>query len=367
MMANYTTQVDYFAGFSEWDELRCLFMAFHFIITFVGPMLLSCVIWYENNGCDVHYRTVVNILLSHSCWINLVRCIFARVPYVILMALGPHSRPTCDGIMFIGRFFYQALLSQILLWQVMKYIYIFHWNNVVALNDEFIACFVTATNLMLILVLTVTTSTIGFHNTEEDFHICTGNNPLINLNQTPFLQLSLSSAGNPLELLDSLDPSGKVHSFIMISMVLVSLRIWAYIQADAFIKVWKTLTDSQREVAQDSVSFQTPEESFFHKIKTSIIGAAGSLVAAIFMVLLMLPARITRKIFIANMDEINYGHGRTMMYMSRINLAIFSYCLLPVVLICSSQKMRQTVWKEIKLLCSKAIKFIFDYFQKIGV
>ena len=131
LSTNSSVPLDYFAGYREWDELKYFYLGFHIIITIIGPALLYWVIWYENNRCDAHYRTVINILLSHLCWINLIRCIVSRIPHAVMMIGGPHSRQWCDALVFVSRFSYLCLMTEILAWQVMKYVYIFYWKHVV--------------------------------------------------------------------------------------------------------------------------------------------------------------------------------------------------------------------------------------------
>lgn len=104
---------NYFAGFMEWDELKYAYLGLHTLITVFGPALLSLVIWYESYGCDANYRTLVNILLSHTCWINLLRCLIIRIPHVVTMLLAPHSHQLCNGLIFIVRFDYLCLVVEV--------------------------------------------------------------------------------------------------------------------------------------------------------------------------------------------------------------------------------------------------------------
>ena len=57
------------------------------------------IIWYENNGCAAHYRTVINILLCNTCIINTLRGFVTRVPHAIMIIFSPMSMTFCDGIL----------------------------------------------------------------------------------------------------------------------------------------------------------------------------------------------------------------------------------------------------------------------------
>ena len=316
-MANSSVETNYFDGLREWDALKCFFIAFHIIITFIGPALLYCVIWYENYGCDARYRTVVNILLSHSCWINLTRCIVERIPHVIMMILAPHSSRVCDGFLFLARFDHLCLMSELLLWQAIRYIYIFHWKNVATLDDQFIACFLTTTNLLMCVVFTFVTYMKGFHNVNEEFHICTGKNPVLNFNQTPFLQLSVSSSPNPVELLNKIDPLWTLNTLILVLLFIVTFRTWVYSRKDEFAKLLRRPVIINQVAPLNQASIHSSEHqnpNFWQITKTSLIGASGSLVAVISLVLLILPAITARGIFTKNADKINYGHGCIIYY-----------------------------------------------------
>ena len=363
LSTNSSVPLDYFAGFREWDELKYFSLGFHIIITFIGPGLLYWVIWYETYGCNANYRTVVNILLSHICWINLARCIITRIPHVIIMIHRLHSILLCDAFVLGARFCYLCLMTEILVWQVMKYIYIFHWKNVVAINDNFIACFLTTTNILLSGVISFVTYMKGFHNVNEEFHICTGKNPLLNFNQTPFLHLSVTDDQNPIEQLYKVEPVSHINTFIWLTLVFASLRIWVYSHKDELAEFANKLRGRKRAAPVFTISLNATEPqnpNFYQVSQTSLIGAAGSFIFVISVVLLMLPSMISRKIFIANVNEINHGYGRTVMYISRITLSILSYCLLPMVLILGRKKIRVSVWKELKQNCFIKLNLLSD-------
>ena len=92
-------QNDFFSEFNQWDEMKYLLLFFHTMISFIAPVLMFSIIWYENNGCAAHYRTVINILLCNTCIINTLRGFVTRVPHAIMIIFSPMSMTFCDGIL----------------------------------------------------------------------------------------------------------------------------------------------------------------------------------------------------------------------------------------------------------------------------
>jgi len=351
-MAKSSLEEYYFKGFQDWDELKFVFMGFHLIVTFVTPPLLLSIIWYENYGCDAHHRTVVNILLSHICWAQLTRSFFARIPNgVVIMIVWPVSRYFCEAAIFVSRFYYLFMIMEILLWQVMKYIYIFHWKNAVNLNDEFIACFLTATNIMMCCIVTTATQIMGLHTIQEEFHICIGKNPSFTINQRAFLRQSVTNLKNPLHELAKTDINGCLNHFVWLCMVLITLRIWIFSRKHVLKKIFETIMIRRSSSATNPLpqqAFEHQNPNAFHATKASLVGAAGSFAAIISFIVLMLPVINARQSFISDVNGINYGRGRTMMYVSRISQLVMNNFLFPLILICSGKKMRSTIWSRVK-------------------
>ena len=170
-----------YAGFMEWDNFKLLYLIFHICLTFVAPLILYSIVWYERHGSDLQYRTVTHIVLSHICLISIAKCLTARIPYVAILFISPLSPNKCDLIILIGRHSFLCSFNEILIWQLTKYFYIFKWRHLVSLNDEFSAIFLTMCNLLLSAVFLIATYMSGYHNAELDYHICTGRSPRFNI------------------------------------------------------------------------------------------------------------------------------------------------------------------------------------------
>ena len=61
-----------YAGLLQWDSLKVASIVVNVVIMFIGPSLLYAVIWYERYSADLMYRTLINQLLSHMCYIEVI-------------------------------------------------------------------------------------------------------------------------------------------------------------------------------------------------------------------------------------------------------------------------------------------------------
>jgi len=82
---NQSSAENFFAGVMHWDGLKFFYLVFQIIITVVGPCLLHSIYWYERFSAELHYRTLLNQLISHFCLLSIAGCIFARFPYVLIL------------------------------------------------------------------------------------------------------------------------------------------------------------------------------------------------------------------------------------------------------------------------------------------
>jgi hypothetical protein len=179
-MSNEITD-NIYSGLLEWDNFKLFYIIFHILLTFVAPLVLYSIVWYERYGSDLQYRTLMHMILSHICLISIARCLTARIPYVAILFTSPLSPNKCDSIILIGRYSFMCTFNEILIWQLIKYLYIFKWQHLVSLNDEFSAIFLTMCNLLLSAVFSIATYMSGYHNAELDYHICTGRSPRVNI------------------------------------------------------------------------------------------------------------------------------------------------------------------------------------------
>ena len=179
-ISNGTTG-NFYSGFLELKSLKLFYIMFHIILTFVAPLILYSIVWYERFGADLMYRTLSNRILSHICLISIARCLIARIANVGFLFIIPLSSNTCDVILFSGRYGVLCSFIEIVIWQLVKYFYIFKWKYLVCWNDEFFATFLTLCNILLTAVFLFFTFMTGHHNAELDYHLCTGRSASANI------------------------------------------------------------------------------------------------------------------------------------------------------------------------------------------
>jgi hypothetical protein len=151
------------------------------VLTFVAPLILYSIVWYEHYGSDFKYRLLTNRILSHICLISIGRCFIARIPYGAIIFFGPFSTNTCDVIILVARYSFLCTFIEIAIWQLLKYFYIFKWKYLVRLTDDISAICLTTCNLLLSAVFIFVTYMNGSHSTEVDYQICTGKRPNITI------------------------------------------------------------------------------------------------------------------------------------------------------------------------------------------
>ena len=95
---------NFFAGHNQWDWIKVAYILIHVLLTLLVPCLLYSICWYERYSPDLQYRAVSNILLSHSCWIGIIRSFLVRIPSVLVIVFGPFDPWTCNIIFSSARF-----------------------------------------------------------------------------------------------------------------------------------------------------------------------------------------------------------------------------------------------------------------------
>ena len=138
---------NFYSGLMEWDFIKIVYVIWHILVTIISPCLLYTFVWYERNSADFRYRTLINQILTHCCCIEIAACIFGRNLYLSFYIIGPLSDIWCDALLLQYRFFYLSLIFEATIRQGIKFLYIFQWKHLVALNDDFSALFVTIYNL----------------------------------------------------------------------------------------------------------------------------------------------------------------------------------------------------------------------------
>ena len=230
---------NFFAGHNEWDILRVSYFVFHILLTFVVPLLLYCIYWYERFSSDLHYRMLPNMLLSHSCLVSFARSIFVRIPSVFILLTGHFSYTTCDIFIFFARLFFLIFLHEIALWQFIRFLFLFKGNKLMNVDDDFWAFFLTVSNLFLTTILSITTSMLGYQSADMDYHFCSGIDPRKTIEQRFFLMPWYDDKVRTIfnfEKVIRTDPAGKLTKTIALLLLFFCTQNWIFSKKQQFIK-----------------------------------------------------------------------------------------------------------------------------------
>jgi len=119
---------------------------------------------------------------------------------------------------------------------------------------------------------------------------------------------------------------------------------------DFIISCWKFITRTNIDPISNLAKNENKgmKNNKFEDTKNVIIGSSGSLITIILIILLLTPAAISKSILKEDPNNINTGSGRLWSYGSRISLSILGYCVLPITILVSNSKMRNTLKREIR-------------------
>ena len=170
----------------------------------------------------------------------MVACTLAMTAFMSFFVFGPLDTNLCHGIMSFGRVLYLAVILELTLRQLIKYLYIFQWRHVVGINDDFFAMFLSTANLGLSSMVEFVSFHLGSHLGELDFHICSGKDPAENFNAT-MKQLGLEP--ETLSAMVDSDPVLTLSNAFLLVLAALSGQIWFYTHYEAIkvIKVYSLL------------------------------------------------------------------------------------------------------------------------------
>ena len=221
----------YYDEYHKWDALKYTTVVWQTFVMAMGPLFLYSIIWYEQNSADFRYRTIINQLLSQLCYVHIFGCYIGSPLYLAVLIFGPLSPRKCDFITITGRFLYIVCITLISIRHIFKYLYIFKWKYVAYLNDDFFAKLCTYVTLVLGFVFAFTSYFLGYNNEDLDFHICTGNSPLFNINQTLRLMShpnDTMSAWRPFWFQPDImsDPIDVYSTIMLLLLLIINIKTW---------------------------------------------------------------------------------------------------------------------------------------------
>jgi hypothetical protein len=161
-MTDEHSNENFFSGHNEWDAVKVTYLLYHIAMTFIIPILLYSIYWYERYSSDIYFRILPNILLSHTCLISIARSFIIRIPSIVIVLTGPYSYMTCDIFYFFARIFFMLFLHELAIWQCVRFLFICKGEKLWNLDDDFWAFYLTLCNIVLTTMLALTTSMTGY-------------------------------------------------------------------------------------------------------------------------------------------------------------------------------------------------------------
>jgi len=342
---------DFFSGIHEDNAFKTFYIFYHLIITLTAPLVLYSIVWYERCSADLRYRTLMNQLLSHCCLISLLASFTVRLPHALILVQGPFSSPFCSASVGLGRFLVLVIVGELFAQQTIKFLYIFKWSLIAALNDDFTAFFLTLNNIFLCGIFSFTAYFLGYLTSEVDYHVCTGRDPNESIAEA-FLYLSFKSsytsvAVRSIENVNYQDPSTILVKITALLVFAETIMIWLYSRKPCFEKLC-----SKKIVpfGTDNLNSVNPR---FEEAKLMIVSHGGTVIFVGLGLVLVSPTLIAREVMQNNPADLNQGYGRALFYVARITMPLFSYYLIPLVTFCGNKRMRKTLIREFqqKLRC----------------
>ena len=264
----------------------------------------------------------------------------------------------------IGRFFFVVCISLITIRHIIIYFYVFKWKYVVLLNDDFFSQWITTVIFVLSFVFEFISYYLGYHNEDLDYHICSGNNPFVNINETLKLlsrpkNTTLSNLWfRPEKITDPID----IFSTISLSLIfLINIKTWLYIHRTNIKKIVHNISISFKinkinaiEENREIEVFRSSSNLFgkFENTKSIIFGEGSSLIINLLTFGSLAILSFSKDTGIRDLSSLNTGNGRTMNYLGKNALPTIVYCLFPILVIFNNKKMKSSLRRDVKELVS---------------
>ena len=353
----------FYTGLLEWDTIKVTFLVCHLLETFIGPFIIYSLIWYERFSVDLRYRTVINQLLSHCWWIQFVGCIFCRNSYLSFLLIGPFSLTSCDIIISFGHFLYICTISVLGLRQIIKFLYIFQWKNVVSINDNFFAFYLALCIYTLSAIFVFVCYVLGYLNDDLDYHICTGKTPQENF-QATFIRMGFTEnyKSNQIWFKDGTisDPMEFFSNVLSSIILLLTCQMWWYAIQDKANNISQVI--SYVKCCKTKTTILQPLEEKFCETKSKILGNGLSLIFLLLCLAALIPLYLARLRAKKDISEVNHGWTRALVYFERMTLPLMSTIICPLLIIQFNSKIKKSIIKELKE--TKVVKWVLEKILK---
>lgn len=206
-----------FAPIYAWSAPKVLGMTLYFLTETLGNSLLIGIIWYEKCGSDPSTRTLINKLTSAFCTMLLVMNLTLTNYVAYVHLTGPSGIRLCSFSIFCSNFFLCLGLLYLDTIIILRYMYIFWWKNVGAINDRAFSLFSTVNNIVIAFLIGIILYILGF-NQNINYFICCGQDPRKTNRDAVWINVSPVFSFDIFCLLPAL--SCAIHLFIFIKVII---------------------------------------------------------------------------------------------------------------------------------------------------
>lgn len=212
------------------------------------------------------------------------------------------------------------------------------------MNDDFFAIYFTLCNIILTFLFIFTCYQLGFHNSEVDYHICSGKHPKDNIMED-FLRMRKFVKSEELLTYEAIilkDPLRLLTLMLFLILFFLAVQTLFYSKKDILKTIWKR----KNVIIPNSISNQDNKNTKFEETKHVILGEGGTLTFIFAIILAYVPISLTKSFFSNDPNILNSGTGQLWYYGSKISLAIMTNCVPPIIIIVGNSKMRKTLKRE---------------------
>lgn len=132
---------------------------------------------YERRGSNLHRRTLINQLTSSFCIMLVILNFTLTNAIAFVHAVGPQNDLVCSVIVFGSNFFLTLGLLYLDSIIILRYLYIFRWKTVGAINDDLFALFTTINNVVISFLFCMIIYMMGYAY-NVNYYFCTNRDPM---------------------------------------------------------------------------------------------------------------------------------------------------------------------------------------------
>ena len=126
---------------------------------------------YDRYGLDHHRRTLINQLSCAACLMLFIMNMTLTNLIAYVHLTGPQSKIFCAIIIFGSNFYLTLGLLYLDTIIIMRYLYIFKWKTIGAINDDVFALFATVNNILISVLFNFVVYKLGFAD-NVNYHFC---------------------------------------------------------------------------------------------------------------------------------------------------------------------------------------------------